>query len=124
MPIYHGRADSHQREEPGGGFAMQPDAAVRVRIGMNKSFVESIGGLELTPVSHRITRIGLALTRRLVLFLLIDGKIARRSRSTRFAHVALGPHQKAIAFHDVNVLRGEGEFDYHLGGIVRLYAVT
>ena len=103
----HGRANSHQREEPRGGFAMQPDAAVRVRIGMNKSFVESIGGLELTPVSHRITRIGLA-NAAFGLVLFDDGEIARRSRRARFAHVALDSHQKAIAFHDVDVLGGEG----------------
>ena len=56
----HRRANSHQREKPGRGFAMQPDAAMGVRIRMDKAFVESIGGLELAPVSHRITGIRLA----------------------------------------------------------------
>jgi hypothetical protein len=56
----HRCTNSRQREKPGGGFTMQPDAAVGVRIRMDKSFVESIGSLKLTPVSHRIARIGLA----------------------------------------------------------------
>ena len=56
----HRCPNSRQREKPGGGFAMQPDAAVGVRIRMDKSFMESIGGLKLTPVSHRVARIGLA----------------------------------------------------------------
>src|SRR5678815_3731473 len=38
----HRCTNSGQREKPGGCFTMQPDAAVGVRIRMDKSFMESI----------------------------------------------------------------------------------
>ena len=51
---------ARQRKEAGRRFTMQADAAVRARDRMDKSFVEPIGGFELAPVRHRITRIRLA----------------------------------------------------------------
>src|SRR5438067_10252302 len=54
------RADSGQREEAGCGFTVKPDTAVRMRRGMDKAFMESIGRLELAPIRHRITPVRLA----------------------------------------------------------------
>ena len=112
-----GRPDSRQREEPGRGFAMEPDATVGVRSRMNEAFVESIRGRELTPVSHRITGIGFA-GAPAVFLLVVNLEIAGRGRGAGFADVALDRHQEMIAFGDIKVLSGEGERHLHLGRIM------
>src|SRR5213082_1642546 len=109
----HGRPDSCQREEPGGGFAMEPDATMRVRSRMNEALMESIRGRELTPVSHRITGIGFA-GAAAVFLLVVDLEIPGRRCGAGLAHVALDRHQETIPFGDIKVLSGEGERHLHL----------
>src|SRR5688500_8188537 len=98
---------------------MQADTAVRARSGMDKSLVKPVGRFELTPVSHRITRIGLA-DPAFIFDLVINGKLAGRGDGTRLADSSLDSHEKAVAFQDINVLSGEREFDFHFGRIFRL----
>ena len=47
----------HEREKLRRRFAVQTDAAMRPRIGMNEALMKSVGGREFTPVAHRITDI-------------------------------------------------------------------
>src|SRR6476469_6200482 len=49
------RADPGEREHASDRFAMHPNAAMGVRIRMDKALVKSVGGFEFLPVRHGIT---------------------------------------------------------------------
>ena len=57
--------------------------------------------------------------RRLFLILLLIVKRPLGVGVRRRADAALHGHEEAVAFHDVNVLRGGRDFDLHGAGIVR-----
>src|SRR2546423_15408806 len=114
--------DPDEGEKPGCRFAMQSNASVRVRSGMDKAFVESVGGRELTPVGHGVTAVRLALAP--AMFLLVaNGEVARRRPGPRFANVALHCHEETVALpvgvDPLKVLRGQRKPDPGLEGIVR-----
>jgi hypothetical protein len=115
---FHRRADSSQGEKSSSRFAMEANAAMRMRHGPHKTFVESIGRRELTPVRHRVTSVRLALPSALFLFA-VNREVTMRGWSTRFAHVSLNSHQHPVPFHHKQVLRRGRKFDFHLGRIVR-----
>ena len=114
----HWRADFGQREKTGRGFPVQADAAVGVRSGMDKSFVESIRGLEFTPVGHRITAIRFTGAATMLL-LVVNSEIAGWRGSSWLTDVALDGHQDTIAFHYKKILGRERKFDLDLRRIVR-----
>src|SRR5438270_3246396 len=113
------RADPGQREEAGCGFTVEADAAVRMRRGMDKAFMESIGRLELAPVCHRITAVRFA-GAAAVFFFVVDGEVAGRRRRIGFTDVALHGHEQTVAFRHVKILGAERQTHFHLGRIVWL----
>src|SRR4029453_4380942 len=97
---------------------MGTNTAMGMRPGPDKPFVKSIRRSKLTPVSHRITSVRLALPAALFLFV-VNREVAMRRWGARPPHISLNSHQHPVSFHNKKVLRRSGEFYFHLGRIVR-----
>ena len=116
---------------------MQSDAPVGARRGMNKALMKTVPRRKLAPVTHRITNVmtsgvaccgrydGISLHAKAVLagaflFLFgVNGEIAARRRLVRQTNRGGHRHQAAVAFHHIDVLFRERNFDAHSRRIMR-----
>ena len=126
----HGRPDPHQRVEFSCGFTLQANAPMRVWCGMHKTLMKTVGGSELTPITHGISDVtprptasgrnySIALhaesvrSRAFVLLFRINTEIASgrwfRGHTNRNGR----RHQATVAFHYINVFPRERNFHAH-----------
>jgi len=111
-------------------FTLQSDAPVRVRSRMYKALVKTVGGSELTPISHGISDVTPSPTagRRnysialhaesvrsgtFVLLFRINVEIAFRCRLRGHANRNGRRHQASVALHDVHIFLSERDFHPH-----------
>ena len=124
------RADPHERVKFCRRFAVQPNAAMRMRGWMDVPLMETVGGSKLAPITHWISDItaraaaggryySVALhaesvrSRPLVLLLGINREVASRCGLRRHANINRSSHQASVSLHDINVLLGQRNSDAH-----------
>ena len=99
------RADTDELERLPGGVNGHPDAAVRARNGFDEAPVETVGGLELHPVRHRIANSRTALAAA-VGHLRIDGEVAVRCRRRGRADGNRRGEKNGVPFDALRLCRG------------------
>jgi hypothetical protein len=113
------RANTDELERLPGGVNGHPDAAVRARSGFDEAPVQTVGGLELHPVRHRIASSRTALAAA-VGHLRIDCEVAVRCRRRGRADGNRRGEKNGVPFDDIEPLGSGAELEFHCRGIFRL----
>ena len=130
------RADPHERVKFCRRFAVQPNAAMRMRGWMDVPLMETVGGSKLAPITHWISDVttrpttgggyySVALhaeairSRPLVLLFGINSEVASRCGLRSHTYINGGGHQASVALHYIDVLLGKRNQHSHLGWVVR-----
>lgn len=114
-----GSSDFDEGEEFRGDVEVEADATVTTRSWVDPAGVDAVGWIvEFTPVTHGVAGAGLGDFAAFLNFS-CDGPVAFGGGGACFADGASGCHESAIAFHDVDGLILEADFDPDVVRILR-----